>query len=97
MSKLDLPAWPNEPSELPEDPFGGGWLVTDALEYERARAEAALARLRYLIPFAHHDYECPVHVLNWPSPRQPGGGPGDHKCDCGLDEALAAIGEVPQS
>ncbi len=78
---MSLPEWPDTATfiGLPnETKYGDQWL------YERARAEAAIARLRIAVEHINHAPRCAM--------MQP---IGRMACDCGYHEALALIGEIP--
>lgn len=70
----EMPAWPQE--------FRCGETANEmkALRYERARATAAIARLRYLTKIAITDKGC------W----------ADAGSDCEMCRVLSLIGEIPE-
>jgi hypothetical protein len=57
----------------------------DELNYGRARADAAIARLKLAVEHIYHAPRCAM--------MQPF---GKMACDCGYHEALAQIGPIPE-
>jgi hypothetical protein len=90
MSEL-LPEWPDEARIADRS-----WPFPHEADYQHARAEAAMARLRKAMEFVQHDWECPKHVLQWDENEKRGEARHVDRCECGLDEALKAIGEIPR-
>jgi hypothetical protein len=78
----ELPRWPDAPANgSPES-----WMAHGGADYQRARAEAAMARLRLAVEHINHSAGCA-----WVQPF------GKMRCDCGYHEALEAIGEIPEA
>lgn len=90
----ELPPWP--------DKCGFFGMPDGREDYETARSEAAIARLKvakwWLDNHAQHD-ESRGQCYGLVRPRCVGDPPDmvyeEHRCRCGLDDLLAVIGEIP--
>lgn len=85
MSKVEMKPWPDKDDYKTELESGKKvWMGDDECQYERARARAAIERLKIAVEHINHAPRCAM--------MQP---VGKMACDCGYHEALALIGEMP--